>query len=46
MKPFSEDLLAKLENATVAPSETRPRVLLGTEEVVGGSTTGEGDARI
>ena len=33
MKPFSEDLLAKLENATVAPPETRPRVLLGAEEV-------------
>ncbi len=33
MKPFSEDLLAKLNNATVAPPETRPRVLLGAEEV-------------
>lgn len=35
MKPFSEDLLAKLANATVAPSETRPRVLLCAEEVDG-----------
>ena len=35
MKPFSEDLLAKLANATVAPSETRPRVLLGADEVDG-----------
>ena len=35
MKPFSEDLLAKLANATVAPSEARPRVLLGAEEVDG-----------
>ena len=33
MKPFSEDLLAKLNSATVAPPETRPRVLLGAEEV-------------
>ena len=33
MKPFSEDLLAKLASATVAPPETRPRVLLGAEEV-------------
>ena len=33
MKPFSEELLAKLNNATVAPPETRPRVLLGAEEV-------------
>ena len=33
MKPFSEELLAKLANATVAPPETRPRVLLGAEEV-------------
>ncbi len=35
MKPFSEDLLAKLANTTVAPPETRPRVLLGAEEVDG-----------
>ena len=33
MKPFSEDLLAKLANVTVAPPETRPTVLLGAEEV-------------
>ena len=35
MKPFSEDLLVKLANATVAPPETRPRVLLGADEVDG-----------
>ena len=33
MKPFSEDLLAKLENTNVAPHLTRPRVLLGANEV-------------
>ncbi len=35
MKPFSEDLLAKLANTTVAPPVSRPRVLLGAEEVDG-----------
>lgn len=35
MKPFSEDLLAKLANVTVAPPVPRPRVLLVADEVDG-----------